>query len=93
MLVTALARYRRKGMKYSEDGTELLNTGEEKLLIEPVHASIILKIYADAKIYVLDSNGYRTGKMVPVSKTQQGIKFSIHGGYEAFWYEIEINRE
>jgi len=92
LLVTALARCRRIGMTYSEDGSELLDIGEEKLILESVQAAIVLKIHSDVNIYVLDANGYRTGETIPVLKTKEGIEFSLESKYKAFWYEIQIKR-
>jgi hypothetical protein len=43
ILITALARDKQTGGKYSDDGTKLLAVGTAPLLLEPVQASITLK--------------------------------------------------
>jgi hypothetical protein len=46
LLVTTAARARNTGMRYSEDGTRLLNIGRAPIRLEPVR--LVLRFCADA---------------------------------------------
>lgn len=96
LLLSALARCRRTGMRYSDDGMQLEEAGEFPLLIEPVQARIVLNRSAASeaditkaiKINVLDQQGCRTGRQVQVDQIPAGYSFRIDGSHRAFWYEI-----
>lgn len=65
ILVTALARARNSGMNIR--GSLLLGVGVEPILLEPVKAEITLKRSGTPTVYVLDHDGRRTDRTVPVS--------------------------
>jgi hypothetical protein len=87
ILITTLARARDTGMEYRIDGDqgEVLKTGTAPLLVEPVKATITVHSPKECRVEVLDHDGLRTGKRVPV----KGKEFRLDGSKtEAFWYEL-----
>jgi hypothetical protein len=61
LLLSALARCQRTGMRYSEDGMQLEQVGELPLLIEPVQARIILHRTIGTSAEQNESNSSRVG--------------------------------
>jgi hypothetical protein len=59
ILVSALARDRQTGARYSQDGTQLLDVGAPPLLLEPVQARVRFAGGAIAEVRRLDSHGVR----------------------------------
>jgi len=59
-LITAVAKARNTGMKYSDDGTQLLEKGTAPLLLEPVDFTLNLKRKGKAVLHVLDHDGLPT---------------------------------
>ena len=51
LLVTTVARARNTGMRYSEDGTRLLNVGRAPIRLEPVRLALRLDGAAHEAIY------------------------------------------
>ena len=89
LLVTAVARTRNTGMKYSEDMSELLEVGEAPLLMEPVEAWITLRRPGLPAVRALDHAGRRTEQLVPVETDGAASVFKIHAGYKTVYYEVE----
>ncbi len=85
LLVTALARARNTGMKFSVSGDELLEKGKGPVLMEPVKATIALAGRRVAEVRLLDHDGRRTDKTVPVANGQ----FTLDGARDQTpYYEI-----
>ncbi len=85
ILITALARDKQTGAKYSDDGTKLLATGTAPLLLEPVQASIKLAGPPPVSIRPLDHYGVPKKETVPVAADGT---FQIDGRYRAYYYEV-----
>jgi hypothetical protein len=94
LILSALARCLLTGMQYNEDRSELVGIGEKPYLIEPVQARITLRTAEHAQaitVNILDQQGCRTGKQVPVEQLPSGgYAFRIDGRHRAFWYEIVL---
>jgi hypothetical protein len=66
MLVTTVARARNTGMAYNADTTQLLQPGEAPILLEPVRLTLGFARKGRPVVHVLDQDGVRTGRTVPV---------------------------
>lgn len=66
LLVVAFARARNTGMKFSPNGDELLVRGKGPVLIEPVRARIRVDVGQVYEVRLLDHDGRRTGRTLPV---------------------------
>jgi hypothetical protein len=86
VLITAMARDRQTGARYSEDGKALLSMGSPPLLLEPVEARFRLAGRAPKEVRALDIYGVPTSRAVP---TAADGSFSIDGTYEACYYEVK----
>lgn len=85
VLVTAIARARNTGMRYTAAGDSLIARGGPPLLMEPVKASISVRRAGSATVHVLDNDGLRTGRTIPVANGS----FTIDGAaYKTMYYEI-----
>ena len=85
VLITALARDRQTGSRYSENGKSLLAAGTAPLLLEPVQATIKLAGPPPISIRPLDPYG------VPKKETLKAGKdgsFQIDGRSRAYYYEV-----
>ncbi|MDB6136475.1 MAG: Endo-beta-mannanase [Verrucomicrobiales bacterium] len=86
ILITALARDKQTGARYSTDGTVLEAAGTPPLLLEPVQATIRLAGAPPVSVRPLDHRG--------VPKAGSGLKagpdgsFHIDGTSEAYLYEV-----
>ncbi len=86
-LIVALARARNTGMKFGPTGNELLNKGAAPILMEPVRAEMQWSGRPIQRVHVLDHNGGRTGKTLPVN----GGRFTLNGEADQTpYYEIEF---
>ena len=85
ILITALARDKQTGAKYSDDGTKLLATGTAPLLLEPVQATIKLTGAKALTIRPLDHYGMPKKEPVPVAADGT---FQLDGRYRAYYYEV-----
>lgn len=65
LLVVALARARNTGMKFAPAGDKLLAPGVAPVLMEPVKA--VITIPGKSRVVLLDHDGKRTGKTLPVT--------------------------
>ena len=84
ILITALARDKQYGSVYSDDGTELLETGGPPLLLEPVQATITMKGAPLDAVRVVDVYGVPQDRDVE----RTGNTFTIDGRYATYYYEI-----
>lgn len=65
-LITALGRARNTGMKFNPAGDELLERGRGPVLMEPIQAELEVSGSRIAKVVLLDHDGRRTEKTLPV---------------------------
>lgn len=85
ILVTTVARARNTDMRYSEDGSRLLAPGRTQVRMEPVTASLSIERPDNPTVHVLDHNGRRTGRTIPVN----GTRISLDGAeHETLYYEL-----
>lgn len=86
ILITALARDKQAGSRYSGDGTRLEATGTAPLLLEPVQATIRLAGTRPLRVTPCDHYGVpMAGKSVPVDADGT---FAINGTYRAYYYAV-----
>jgi len=84
LLVVAIARARNTGMKWVGD-RRVISAGTEPILMEPVVADITLAGRGTPVVHVLDHDGHRTDRTVPVHNGA----FTIDGSlYKTPYYEI-----
>jgi len=89
LLVVALARARNSGMEYNEAGDVLVAKGKAPVLLEPVKAAIRLRRTDAARVILLDHDGRRTQKTLPIV----GGAFGIDGAVDKTpYYLIEFER-
>lgn len=86
ILVTTVARARNTGMQYNSDTTKLIEPGTAPILMEPVNLTLTLARNDPAFVYVLDHQGRKTGKTVPVNNNQINIDGNRH---QTIYYLIE----
>ena len=80
-----MARNCNTGFKYFVLDSKTIDNGQAPILLEPVKATLTLSGRKVTAVNVLDHDGRRTGKTVPV---QQG-RFAIDGAKEkALYYEV-----
>ena len=86
ILITAMARDKQTGAKYSDDGTKLITAGTAPLLMEPVQATLKFAGTKPVSITPCDHYGFPvSGKSVPVAADGS---FVIDGTYRAYYYEL-----
>jgi hypothetical protein len=85
ILITALARDKQSGAKYSDNGTKLLSTGTAPLLLEPVQATIKIAGVPPASVRPLDHYGVPMKSSLAADKTGT---FTIDGHSRAYYYEV-----
>jgi hypothetical protein len=84
-LLTAVARNCNTGFKYFAPDSKALDNGKAPILLEPVQATITLSGREVAAVNILDHNGRRTGKTLPVQNSQ----FTINGAQDkTLYYEV-----
>ena len=87
ILITAMARDKQTGARYSDDGTKLLATGTAPLLMEPVQAKIKFSGTKPSSVKPCDHYGAPIpGKSVPVSADGS---ITIDGTHRAYYYSVE----
>ena len=86
LLITALARDKQTGTRYSADGKMLEATGTAPLLLEPVVATIKLNGAAPVSVTPCDHYGVPMAAQVPVAGDGT---FTIDGRYRAYYYEVK----
>ncbi len=65
LLIVAIARARNTGMKVLSD-VRILDAGKAPVVMEPVKAAIRIDRPGEAAVHVLDHDGGRTGKTLPI---------------------------
>jgi hypothetical protein len=83
LLVVAMARARNTGMKVVAD-SRILRPGDAPVVLEPVKADIRLERPGSFTVYVLDHNGRRTDRTLPV----EGNRFQIDGARDRTPYYL-----
>ena len=84
-LLTAVARNCNTGFKYFAPDSKVIENGKAPILLEPVQATLTVSGRKVAAVNVLDHNGHRTGKTLPVSNSQ----FTINGAQDKTpYYEV-----
>lgn len=74
-------------MKYNDDRTELLETGEAPMLIEPVRINMEIKRKGNFSVSVLDHLGRKNGTVLH----PKGRKFTLDGSENGtFYYLVEF---
>lgn len=88
ILITAIARAKNTGMKFSDDKTELLNSGTAPILIEPVNFTLGLNEKNVSTCFVLDHVGNRTGVRLEIEKDKIVLDGNLN---KTMYYEIIMN--
>lgn len=84
-LIAAVARARNTGMQYNAAADSLIAVGEAPLLLEPVDFLLTLKKSQQATVHVLDHNGRRTNKTLPL----RNGKLQLQGAaWKTLYYEV-----
>lgn len=87
LLLVTMARVHNTSMRYADTGDELLEVGTGPMLLEPVRATVALAGRRIAQVHILDHDGRRTGRTVPVTDGT----FTVDGAAtRAFYYEVEL---
>ena len=84
LLITAIARVRHSGMKIFAD-TFIVAEGRPPLVMEPVKAELTLKKEGNPTVYLLDHDGVRTEKTLPLNN---GVIQIDTGRDQTPYYEI-----
>ena len=83
LLLVAVARARNTGMKVFND-CRLLDRGKSPVVMEPVKATISIRRNGQPTVHVLDHDGCRTGRTLPVSDGE----FEIDGARDKTCYYL-----
>ncbi len=83
LLVVAIARARNTGMKIFED-SRVIDKGEPPVVMEPVKATIRIDRPGEATVHVLDHDGARTGRTLPI----EDGRFTIDGARDKTPYYL-----
>ncbi len=81
-LLSAVARSCNTGLKYFALDGKVLDNGKGPILLEPVRAAITISGRKVREVEVLDHDGRRTGKKLPV----EGGRFTIDGSRDRTMY-------
>jgi len=87
ILITALARDRQAGSKYSADGKKLEKLGGPPLELEPVQATLTFTGAAVTSVRPLDMHGVPRGQQVE----RTGNTVTIDGRYASYYYEVRTS--
>ena len=84
-LLLAVARSCNTGLKYFSLDGKVVDNGKGPILLEPVRAAVTVSGRKVAEVEVLDHDGRRTGKKLPV----EGGRLAIDGGRDrTMYYEV-----
>ncbi len=87
LLLVAMARARNTGMRFNEEGNVLEEMGTAPILLEPVEADIAVAGREVDSVRLLDHDGHRTDRTLPV----RDGRFSIDGAVDkTFYYEVVL---
>lgn len=67
LLIVAVARARNTGMKVFAEN-RIIEKGESPVVMEPVKAKILIRRKGTPTVHVLDQNGCKTGKTLPIDR-------------------------
>lgn len=67
ILIVAVARARNSGMKVFAEN-RIIEPGENPIVMEPVKAKILIRREGTPTVHVLDHNGRKTGKTLPIER-------------------------
>ncbi len=86
VLITAMARDKQSGARYSADGTKLEAVGTAPLLMEPVEATLKFKGAKPSSVTACDPYGAPIpGRKLEI---QDDGSFAIDGRQQAYYYEV-----
>jgi len=85
ILITAMARDKQHGAVYSDDGTELIETGGPPLFLEPVQATLTFKGAPLTSVKMIDVYGVPAARQLE----RTGNTFSIDGRYATYYYQVK----
>jgi hypothetical protein len=86
-LLCAVARNSNSGFKYFAIDSRTLDNGRGPILLEPVRATVTFSKHSVATVNVLDHDGRRTGRSLPVTDGQ----FTIDGARDkTLYYEVQF---
>ncbi len=86
-LLCVVARNCNRGFKYFTLDSHTLDNGQGPILVEPVRATVTISGRSVAAVNVLDHNGRRTGKSLPVAEGG----FNINGAQDrTLYYEVQF---
>lgn len=93
LLITALARARNTGMRYSRNGMHLDRVGGPPIRMEGVRADITLfRRDVPVQAWALDMLGRHRVSTLPIRSSRTGQSFALDGGrYRTVYYEIMVN--
>jgi hypothetical protein len=84
-LLTVLARQSNTGFTYFAPDNKVLNNGKAPILLEPVKATVTIAGRPIEAVHVLDHDGRRTGRTLPVTDG----RFVLDGAKDkALYYEV-----
>jgi hypothetical protein len=84
-LLSAVARNCNSGFSYFAIGDKIIDNGKPPIMLEPVKAAISVSGRPVTAVHVLDHDGRRSGKVLPVENGQ----FSIDGARDkTLYYEL-----
>ena len=86
LLVVAVARCRNRGMKFAGDAGLLLDKGAGPMIVEPVAAEIKLDRPGVPTVYVLDHDGRRSDRTIPLKDGRIVLDGAEN---KSIYYEIE----
>ena len=85
LLVTVMARSENTGMKYDEARQKVIDRGRAPILLEPVRATITVDRPGEASVHILDHDGRRTRRTLPMTDG----RFKIDGSRDkTIYYEV-----
>jgi hypothetical protein len=85
-LITVMARTSNTGFRYFAPDNKVLNNGGPPILLEPVKATVTIGKRQVAAVNILDHDGRRTGRTLPVVKDG---RFTLDGAKDrAIYYEV-----
>ncbi len=90
LFITALARVRNSGMRYSADGKRLERVGTAPIRMEGVRAELTLMRNAEPpRVFALDIAGCKRTCELDVARGDDGTRVRLDGGrYETVYYEV-----
>ena len=88
ILVTATARARNTGMRYSDDGKTMISNGQAPILLEPVNGTVSIDSDINYAVYALDFSGKRKARVPAVRDENGNLVLHMGGRYQTVYYEL-----